>query len=323
MNSDNKRITKITKRDIVDMLNCGITLPGEDELKRILWFGRLDDIKFLKRLYELQVLPSHDGRFKNAEGDIWQHTVNNDDFEYDWVFYDDRFGLENGKDEVFLRFICEMFHPAVTRHKVDDKDSTEYTYFKKINELLRADGYELITREYISGRPIFTWKNILTRNIVIERESKLLTVVFDSKYIQAQIVQMNASIEENPTDAIGKAKELIESCCKTILKSKDKTIDKNWTVSRLMKETCKSLKLTPDDISDTAKASDTIKQILGSLTSISVGMAALRNPYGSGHGKSNSYKGLTSRHARLAVGAATTAVFFLWETFMAQEERNL
>lgn len=81
----------------------------------------------------------------------------------------------------------------------------------------------------------------------------------------------------------------------------------------------KELKLTPENIPDTAKASDIIKQILGNLSAISAGMAELRNSYGTGHGKSSTYKGLSPRHARLAVGASTTAVYFLWETHEEQK----
>ena len=40
--------------------------------------------------------------------------------------------------------------------------------------------------------------------------------------------------------------------------------DKNWDLPRLMKETTKILKLTPDDIQNETKAATSIKQILGS-----------------------------------------------------------
>lgn len=283
------------------------------------WYGRLDDVKFLKRLYNLSEMPSYDGRFKDAEGDIWQHTINNYDYDYDWIFFDDRFGLEKGTDEVFLKFICEMFHPAVLKQQVDDKETVEYVYFQEISRLLAADGYELVVKTKLSERPIFIWKDLLTKNIVIEKQVKTLTESFNSDYIKAQIIQMNDSIEKNPTDAIGKAKELIEICCKTVLERKGVTINKDWEVPRLMKEACKVLKLSPDDITNTAKASDTLKSILGNLAHIAHGMAELRNPYGTGHGKPESYKGLSPRHARLAVGAATTTVYFMWETYTKQD----
>ena len=43
---------------------------------------------------------------------------------------------------------------------------------------------------------------------------------FSSEYLSAQIDLMLKMQSENPTEAIGKAKELIESCCKTILDEK-------------------------------------------------------------------------------------------------------
>ena len=58
-----------------------------------------------------------------------------------------------------------------------------------------------------------------------------------------------------------------------------------------------------------------IKAILGNLKAIAQGVAELRNLYGSGHGKSSSYKGLESRHASLAIGSSTTLVRFLWDSY--------
>lgn len=51
---------------------------------------------------------------------------------------------------------------------------------------------------------------------------------FSSDYLSKQIELMLRMQNENPTDAIGKAKELIESCCKTILDNKGVAWDKNW-----------------------------------------------------------------------------------------------
>ena len=70
----------------------------------------------------------------------------------------------------------------------------------------------------------------------------------------------------------------------------------------------------PAEIPEDAPASTEMKAILGNLRAIATNMAALRNAYGSGHGKSASYKGLQERHAKLAVGSSITLVEFLWET---------
>ena len=122
------------------------------------------------------------------------------------------------------------------------------------------------------------------------------------------------SIDKQPYEAIGKAKELFENCYKTILGDRKVVIDLEWDVIKLNRETCKLLKLTPDDIDNAAKASEMIKKLLGNLSVISQSMAELRNSYGSGHGKDAKFKGLSPRNARLAIGATVAAVLFLWET---------
>lgn len=99
VSSRNERtISEVTRRALArDLLR-----PGQK------WFGELDEIAFLSRVFDLDGLPSTDGRFTNASGDIWQHRVNNpEDWADDWVFSDDRFGLLTGTDESFLRFLTE------------------------------------------------------------------------------------------------------------------------------------------------------------------------------------------------------------------------
>ena len=138
---------------------------------------------------------------------------------------------------------------------------------------------------------------------------------FTSEYLSKQIELMLRMQTENPTDAIGKAKELIESCCKTILENEKIAWDKNWDMGKLTGETLKHLNLTPKAISDTDPVSENIKAVLGNLRGITTKLAEIRNPYGSGHGKSASFTGLETRHAKLAVGCSITFVTFLWDTY--------
>lgn len=53
--------------------------------------------------------------------------------------------------------------------------------------------------------------------------------------------------------------------------------------------------------------------MLGGLSSIAGGIAELRNPYGTGHGKDDGFRGLSPRHSKLAVGASVTLVEYLWD----------
>ncbi len=138
---------------------------------------------------------------------------------------------------------------------------------------------------------------------------------FSSEYLSKQIELMLKMQSENPTDAIGKAKELIESCCKTILDNKGVAWDKNWDMGKLIGETLSLLNLTPKSIPNTDPVSENIRAVLGNLRGITTKLAEIRNPYGSGHGKSAAFTGLETRHAKLAVGCSITFVTFLWDTY--------
>ncbi|WP_289811590.1 hypothetical protein [Thomasclavelia cocleata] len=85
-------IIEITKRDILDLFKNGLEI--DDFFQR--YFGRLEELNFLKRLYDLKGMLSNDSRYENAERDIWQNTVNNDDYPDCWFFGDERFYYKNG-----------------------------------------------------------------------------------------------------------------------------------------------------------------------------------------------------------------------------------
>lgn len=158
------RITDVTRQDIIDIIRDGIWISLEEpeydrEIGQVIdgysvrmpIYGRLSEIDFLSRIYDLDNMPSTDNRFSNASGDIWQHTVNNDDWEDYWYFSDGRFQLSNGNDDKYiLRFICEMLHPAVR-----DEKSPWRKYLDKFNEILEPDGYRLISVKKISGREAY------------------------------------------------------------------------------------------------------------------------------------------------------------------------
>lgn len=163
-------------------------------------------------------------------------------------------------------------------------------------------------------------ERILYNKSPLAPNAKVLKDKFSSEYLSAQIDLMLKMQTENPTEAIGKAKELVESCCKTILDDNCVEWDKNWDVGQLTGETVKLLKLMPKDIPDTAPAANEMKAILGNLRAIATNLAVLRNPYGSGHGKSATYRGLEERHAKLAVGSSITLVGFLWDTHERRSE---
>lgn len=151
--------------------------------------------------------------------------------------------------------------------------------------------------------------------VAIAKVADDIKAKFSSEYLSQQIDLMVSMQANNPTDAIGKAKELIESCCKTILDEMGIDWDKNDDVPQLTNKVMKELNLLPSNVQPNDQGADAIKAILGSLRAIPTKLAELRNPFGSGHGKSASFKGLEERHAKLAVGSSITFVDFIWSTY--------
>lgn len=138
-----------------------------------------------------------------------------------------------------------------------------------------------------------------------------------AEQLQTQIARINLSIETDPALAIGTAKELVETTCKTILADlgvECGTLD----LGALVKAATNALKLVPDGVPNEAKGADAIKKTLRSLAATVAGLGEMRNFYGSGHGQDGRARGLTPRHARLAVGAASTLAMFLFETHDAR-----
>jgi hypothetical protein len=294
-------ITEVTRTALIDELIMG----------RHWWFGRLDQVPFLSRIYNLGSLPSRDPRYRDAAGDIVQHTLNNDDWEVDWIFYDDRFDLARD-DEALLRFLSETLHPMV---RPDREEAA--TLAALYNSHLIHDGYELVPVRAISGRPIYEGRTTLHVPPALDHVSTVVQVV-DRAYLNTQIRLMNDSIETDPHVAIGTAKEMVETICKTILEDRGITPDSNWDLGRLVKETSSHLALTPESIDQNSPAAETIRRLLGNLAQVTKGLSELRNSYGSGHGRALGTTGLNARHARLAVGAASTLAFFLYETHEAR-----
>ena len=130
-------ISEVTRRPILDLISAR-------------WSGRLDEVDFLRRLYNLDAMPSTDGRFPTAADDIWKHRIANYDWDDDWVFNDKRFNILRGTDEGFIRFIAETVHPIVR------SDAAEVgKLVTAFNEFLEVNGWCLTEVRKLSGRPVY------------------------------------------------------------------------------------------------------------------------------------------------------------------------
>jgi hypothetical protein len=153
----------------------------------------------------------------------------------------------------------------------------------------------------------------LGRNAALEDVTDTVSA-FDMPELHRQVDRMQSAVDDDPGLAIGTAKELLETTCKTILDERGVDFSASDDLPKLVKETRKALDLVPDNIPDAAKGADVIRRLLSNLGAVAQGLGELRNLYGTGHGKSGRSRGLGPRHARLAVGAASTLATFLLET---------
>ena len=135
----------------------------EELFNRIVVAGFFDQLEqrelflpFINSFKDLKSMPSTDGRpqFKNAEDDIWQHFIMNNDISLDDVF-SRRVGIYND-EETFNGFLLAVVDSKFT----EDKDYTE-ELVGIINSALHQENKELYLYGYGSnGRPVYRIKDV-------------------------------------------------------------------------------------------------------------------------------------------------------------------
>jgi len=296
MNEENK-ITSITRQYIAD----------EMIIEKIWYHGNLNEPDFLARLFDLKKLKSRDYRYHNAYDDIYQHTVNNSDWDENWIYSDSRINLFYCDDESYLKFLATTIHPSIRTNPEEVSRLLEI-----YNKHLEADGFEIIQVDEISRKPIFGGRpKDLGQSQLINKKNEIKKYL-NTEYVNSKINIMNDAIGKDTDLAIGTAKELLETVCKSILKQRHVAIDPYWTLPQLIKQTSSYLDFMPKLVSESEKAEKSIKQILGGIMSIVQGISELRNSYGTGHGKESDFKGLEPKYAKIFVGVTSDiSILFL------------
>lgn len=276
----------------------------------ISWSGKLEDLDFLKRLYDLDQFPSCDHRFETAEGDIRQHTINNPgDWDAYWIFEDERFNLLKCPEDEFLRFLSEMIHPKV---RPDSKQAQ--TLLNLFNEQLSPEGYQIVEKSNEFGNKHFEATGILSNTVRALEQAKDVAEKLNSEHIQKEIVRMTNAIEKDPELAIGTAKEFLESICKTILNERKKAFEADEDLPKLIFMVLDDLKPV-DGFGSDKKIDALVRRIIGNMNSLASCIAELRNLHGTGHGKDLRTVTVEPRYAALAVNAAATLGLFLYQSY--------
>jgi len=291
------QISEVTKRNIFDELIA----------RKIVWSGRFDEVSFLKRIIPIDSLPSDDPRFKNMGEDIWQHRMNNYDWDDWWIIGDERLNLLND-DDIFLKFICEMIHPVV-RSEAEEVETLLNIY----NSHLIIDGWKIIEKDLISGRPIFIAVQGKS-DIDFKNEEKI-----SQKFIREQLKKCDEKIVKKDYDgAISSSRSLVEGVIADIY---ERIIGERMEKSGSLIDDFKKIKGLLN-LSEDKYSNDNIKAILRSFITILDSVDSLSNKMGDRHRRLIEPM---DHHARLCVNSSKIFCDFLYDTlnYQFQTKENL
>lgn len=219
--------------------------------------------------------------------------------------------IQEASDDDAYKLLSDLLDYYETNYPSFEAETHEKGFFDT------SDGaYRLL---YLNCKDIIKKYNKVEPN---EEIAKSVDEAFSSEYMSQQIKLMLSTQETYPTEAIGKAKELLESCCRTILKEQNVQIEDKWSFQQLVSKCLDELDILPAKVDASSPIVGSLKKIYGSLKGIVAPIAEIRNEYGTGHGKTADFTGLDSIHAKLLVGMSSTLVQFLWDTHKNKNENS-
>ena len=131
--------------------------------------------------------------------------------------------------------------------------------------------------------------------------------------LERHVARIRATLHDDPAQAVGSSKELLETVLRTILGEFGE--QPAGEIHDLLKRVQKKLKLDPGS-ADGRPGAETIRRTLSNLGQVVVGVAEVRNLFGTGHGRSRAGE-LERAQAKLVVNAAVMLATFLTEVFRA------
>lgn len=238
-------------------------------------------------------------------------TFSNFTFQSVGIDIQGKYQLSKGKS--FEAFVDEGPDDLILKLSLD-----LLQYYENLSDLSLEKSDERNAQAEKLKKRLLSYQDITTGYFSETTEN--LSFYFDNSYIDKQISIMLSMIKESPSDSIGKAKELLESCFKHILDHENIDYSNSDNISTLQKKVFKLLNL---DVSHniSAKNNDDVKRILSGLNQVVGGINNLRNDKGAGHGKGIDFRELPSRYAILVVNSSMTLVNFVWSTYSEKKEK--
>jgi len=135
----------------------------------------------------------------------------------------------------------------------------------------------------------------------------------DSLPIRSAIEVIERSIPRDPGLSFTHCRGLLETVCKTILMDRGVDTEPDAKPSRLMSQTLKVLKLTPDEFDGDDRVEEGVADVVRGLNQLTNGVVALRNSQGVGpHGKDALEAVLDADYAVISANAVDAAASLLY-----------
>lgn len=217
----------------------------------------------------------------------------------------------NERDDAFKVF-GRLLRDAVDPREIRDREQLERTVVY-VNEILQPEGLELRSD---GGRFQLARR---AESVPAVDSVAAMADALDLDKIRKDTQRALDQVDGDPEDSITAACSMLESTCRAILHEMNQPLPSDLDLSHLYYAVQKALDLHPTRSDVSATIGKDVKQVLGGLSNVASGVAALRTHAGDAHGKSPDDLQVDSRFARLALNAASTAAQFLIETWQMKK----
>lgn len=132
--------------------------------------------------------------------------------------------------------------------------------------------------------------------------------------VEIEMARALASVDRDPEDALTAASSILEAVCHSLLEASGRARQSFKDTRSLLNAVHDLLDIRPVDA-----ATADVRQILGGLNTVILGVGALRTHAGDAHGRSAEQTPTPPRYARLSINAACAAALFLIETWESRQ----